>query len=151
MSTRSEQVDALVVQFFSRLENIANHHNRLGDDHDTDAAFRRVWDLLTALRGPDDGSMTIKLKYTEPLRALLCPRTCNIVGAFGTKAKDGTEIAWEDSIRGQEHFMYHAMRGLAAASGLGYPVRRLDNEVQGMPDDTLVDRDTSFILYPDAG
>ena len=90
--------------------------------HSLEAA--ELWDVLTALRGPDSGELGNKLRTTVPIRVAAFPRTAAMPGEFNGGARsraifEGSpqDFVWPDN-DSIEHFDYHIRQ---AAHALGMP------------------------------
>jgi hypothetical protein len=94
---------------------------------------RQLWHILTALRGPDNGSISLKSTTTAEIRGAIGIKgfftgaVCTNYGAFG-KDIQGEPVNIRDTIfqklRDQydveSHFAYHYAEALIALKQLGY-------------------------------
>jgi hypothetical protein len=113
------------------LLDLIDHHLTYRDDHS-----RRLWAILSALRGPDEsGASELKYRTTVALRSAAFPKTANLAypyanGAeFGTVGMDLPHIVHENLIRSPHaltipdgthvHFLNHVRDAVRALETLG--------------------------------
>jgi hypothetical protein len=81
------------------------------------AEKQKVWDILTALRGPDDGDEGLKAVSTEVIRAKVFKRGLKAVNEYANVAMPTALIDWDVVNRADSsHFHSHIDR---AAKALG--------------------------------
>lgn len=110
---------------------------------DEGRAGQLLWDILTALRGPDrDADASVKWTSTARVRARAFPKTARVVmdkyARYGAYNGDGAPIVWEPRVVGprevyrMRHSSHHFVDHIRAASlalervapvPLGRPVR----------------------------
>ena len=93
------------------------------DDWSVSAHFREVeklWDVLTALRGPDSGDWNTKRETTVVIRAIALPKLYNSFQAL-LDSEDKTTI--NESFLSIEHTSKHFSNHIiSAAIALGIPI-----------------------------
>ena len=80
---------------------------------------RELWDVLTAMRGPDDDNNTAKMVYTVPIRSAAFPKTAarylknegRVAGSRAIMAVDAADPAayksWHRGVVTQGHYREH--------------------------------------------
>jgi hypothetical protein len=73
--TASEVLD-IIDEFFLENANPGNKwHDLNAPDERRKQEAKKLWDVLSALRGPDDGHLALKYKSTSPLRSAAFPKS----------------------------------------------------------------------------
>lgn len=78
-----------------------------------------VWDILTSLRGPDNGDAMLKHDTTQVIRGMTPFR--DLADVSGATVSDGPYVPKDIYVRGDWHFASHANRGYEAAVRLFGP------------------------------
>jgi hypothetical protein len=102
------------------LLDLIDHHLTYRDDHS-----RRLWAILSALRGPDEsGASELKYRTTVALRSAAFPKTANLAYPYANGAEFGTvgmslpDIALEP-YTDHYHFLNHVRDAVRALETLG--------------------------------
>ncbi len=81
---------------------------------------RDLVDILTALRGPDDGARLRKQQTTAHIRRAALPRVCDrtdyspLITGWDTRRSDVADRCGMDDLRYFDHFYTHARRAFEA-------------------------------------
>ena len=80
-----------------------------------------IWDLLTALRGPDDGDIEVKQVYTGPIRKIV----------FGDKTwqSPGEKLGGRARKKLNAHFCRHYQCAVEAAYDIGLISKKCEMEL----------------------
>lgn len=86
-----------------------------------DEVSSALWDVLSAVRGPDDGSLSVKECTTAVIRWRLFGNSCRARGAAwkdSPSLKKGREKIYRD-LGGGSHFVHHVKDAFSALDDLG--------------------------------
>lgn len=78
------------------------------------AESRQLWDILTALRGPDSGDIVVKRDYTAPIRAAAFPRSADANSRFSLAFMWPTTLPSVHTAQLDQHFFSHIDTALTA-------------------------------------
>lgn len=98
-----------------------------------DDTSRQLWNVLTALRGPDDANEALKVAKTVPIRRAAFPKSAAIAGTYGHVngaffgRPENKEVDSNTNLFYTSHFISH-IRNAAEALGILKPLTPAETE-----------------------